>query len=149
MAFKFRLQSVLNHRLHLEDIAKTEMAAQVQARNKCQQRIDWLQEEMKRYRQEMVEKEKRGMAAGEFIMANEYVTVLRLQIMREQSKIPLLDAQIEHARQKLVKAVQNRKAMEVLRSRDLEQYMQAQLKMEQNLLDEVAVGVFVRNMYEK
>ena len=147
MAFKFRLQSVLTHRLYLEDVAKSELAVQVQARNRCQQRIDWLQEEMSRYRREMAEKEKHGMAAGEFILANEYVTVLRLQIMREQSKLPLLDAQIELARQNLVKAVQNRKAMEILRSRDLEQYTQVQLKLEQNLLDEVAVSAFVRNSY--
>lgn len=144
MAFRFRLQSVLNHRLHLEDLAKNQLGVRVQARNQCEQRILWLREEMGRIRRDLAEREQKGMSANDFVLANEYVTVLRLQGLREQSRLPMLLSQEDEARAALLKAVQNRKAIEVLLKRDRDQYDQAQLAAEQALLDEVAVGAYVR-----
>jgi flagellar FliJ protein len=144
MAFKFRLQSVLNHRLHLEDIAKNELGMRVQARNQCEQRILWLREEMGRVRRELAQKEQQGMNANDFIQANEYVTVLRLQALREQSKLPALQSDEGEARSMLLKAVQNRKALEVLLRRDKEDYDYAAMAREQALLDEAAASVYMR-----
>ena len=144
MAFKFRLQSVLNHRLHMEDMAKNELAVHVQARNQCEQRILWLREEMGRIRRDLAEREQKGMSASDFVLANEYVTVLRLQGLREQSRLPMLQGEEDQARAALLKAVQNRKALEVLLKRDKNDYNLAQLAQEQALLDEVAVGAYVR-----
>ncbi len=144
MAFKFRLQSVLNHRLHLEDMAKNELAIKVQARNQCEQRMSWLREEMGRIRRDLAEREQQGMSASDFILANEYVTVLRLQGLREQSRLPMLVSEEDVARAALLKAVKDRKALEILLKRDKEEYNLAQLAAEQALLDEVAVGAYVR-----
>lgn len=144
MAFKFRLQSVLNHRLHLEDMAKNELGMRVQARNQCEQRILWLREEMGRIRFDLSEREQKGMSASDFVLANEYVTILRLQGLREQSRLPMLISEEDAARTALLKAVQNRRALEVLLERDKKEYNVAQLAAEQALLDEVSVGAYVR-----
>ena len=144
MAFKFRLQSVLNHRLYLEDMARSEMVLCIQAKRDCEDRILWLREEMLRIRRDMTEKEKNGINASSFILTNDYVTVLRLQALREEAKLPMINARVEEARLKLVKAVQNRKVLETLCDRDRGEYNRAQLAAEQNLLDEVAVGAYVR-----
>ena len=144
MAFRFRLQSVLNHRLHLEDLAKNELGIKVQARNQCEQRMLWLREEMGRIRRNLAEREQKGMSANDFILANEYVTVLRLQGQREQSRLPMLQGEEDGARAALLKAVQNRKALEVLMERDKGEYNHALLAAEQALLDEVAVSAYAR-----
>jgi flagellar FliJ protein len=144
MAFKFRLQPVLNHRLHLEDKAKAELGLCLQAQKQCEERIIWLREEMLRIRRNMTAREKTGMDANSFILNNEYVTLLRLQALREEARMPLLIAQSNQARSALVEAMQNRKALELLLERDKKEYEKALAAMERNLLDEVAVGAYAR-----
>lgn len=146
MAFRFRLQPVLDHRAHLEDLALNRFAARLQAQAECERHIAWLQKEMRRARQELYEREQEGMPAKDYILANEYVTVLRLQVMREQSRLPLLKAQTEQARQEVVEATRGRKVLEALRDRHRQEYEREERLAEQRLLDEVAVGAYVRRM---
>ena len=144
MVFRFRLQAVLEHRRHLEDLALNEYAQKLTAQRQCQQQIDWLKQEHARARAELQVKERQGMPAKDFILANEYVTVLRLMAMREQSRLPLLEAEVAEARDKLRQATIDRKVMESLRERHLARWEREQLLNEQRLLDEAAVGAFVR-----
>lgn len=144
MAFRFRLQSVLKHRTHLEDEAKARFARVLGAQSQAENQIAWLEEEHQKARAELRRKETKGMAANEFIMQNEYVTVLRLQSMREQSRLPLLRAETERFRQALVEATKERKVLDVLRHRYQTEYDRRQRLAEQRLLDEAAVGSYLR-----
>ena len=146
MAFVFRLQTVLEHRLHLEDLALNEFARRQRAQQECQRHIAWLGEELKRARLELAQREQEGMPAKDYILANEYVTVLRLQVMREQARLPMLEAASEQARLRLVEATRDRKVLETLRARHKAEYDREQLVAEQRLLDEVAVGAYTRRM---
>lgn len=144
MGFVFRLQTVLDHRLHQEDLALNELAKHLKAQQDCESQIAWMNEELKRARQELTEKEARGIRAQDYILANEYVTVIRLQTMREQSRLPLLRLNTEQARAKLIEATRARKVLETLKDRHRAQWEREQLALEQKLLDEVAVGRFAR-----
>jgi flagellar FliJ protein len=145
MAFKFRLQPVLNQRLYMEDKTKAELGLRLQEQNQCEARISWLREEMLRIRRRMLAaQEEQGMDASSFILNNEYVTLLRLQALREEARLPMLIGQANQARAALVKAMQNRKALELLMERDKKEYEKALAVMERNLLDEVAVGAYAR-----
>lgn len=144
MAFSFRLQTVLDHRSHLEYLAFSRFAQLQKVQQQCELHIAWLGEEMVRARHELAEREQKGMPAKDFILANEYVTVLRLQLLREQSRLPVLMAQTEEARLKLVEATKKRKVLESLRETHRADYDREQLLQEQRLLDEVAVGSFAR-----
>ena len=77
-------------------------------------------------------------------MANEYATVLRLQSLREQSRLPMLKMETEKARQKLMEATRGRKVLEILREKYLARYNREQLIFEQKLLDEAAAGGHAR-----
>jgi flagellar FliJ protein len=144
MAFKFQLQAVLEHRRHLEDLAKAEYAEKIGAQNQIKQQIAWLEDEHKRAREEMHLNSAGGMPANDYILANEYATVLRLQSLREQSKLPMLEIEIEAARQKLLEATRNRKVLEKLREKHLARYNKEMLSFEQKLMDEAAVSAFTR-----
>ena len=144
MAFRFRLQSVLDHRSHLEDLALHEFAAKLGSQTECERHVAWLEKEYTRARHELNQIEVKGMPAKEFVLANEYATVLRLQSMREQARLPMLEAETEKARQKLLVATRDRKALDNLRKRHLKRFEMQQIRAEGRLLDEAAVGAFVR-----
>lgn len=144
MAFRFRLQSVLDHRQHLEELAQAEFAAHLKTQRDCEAQIAWMEQEMKSRRRELAEREQAGMPAREFLLANEYVTVLRLVARREKERLPRLKAAAERARDKLVEAARDRMVLETLRNRHHEAYLKEQGRLEQTALDEVAVGAYVR-----
>jgi flagellar FliJ protein len=144
MAFAFRLQTVLDHRAHQEDLAFNVFAQRQKRQQDCELQIAWMQEELRRARLELAEREVRGIKAQDYILANEYVTVIRLQLMREQARLPLLRLETEKARLNLVEATRARKILETLKTRHREQWERDQLMAEQKLLDEVAVGGFLR-----
>lgn len=144
MAFKFRLQAVLEHREYLEDLARHEFASQLAKQQQCKVHIAWLEGEHARARAELQERELSGMQARDFVLANEYVTVLRLQAMREQARLPLLESNTNEARQKLVAAARERKTMEALKKKHRAAWEREQLLMEQRLLDEAAINAYYR-----
>jgi flagellar protein FliJ len=146
MAFRSSLQTILDHRGHLEDLALQRFGVKLQAQAECERHVAWLQKEMRRAREELYDREQAGMPARDYILANEYVTVLRLQVMREQARLPILKAEAEAARQELVEATRARKVLEALRDQHRAEYDHEQLLAEQRLLDEVAVGAYVRKL---
>ncbi len=144
MAFKFRLQSVLDHRAHLEELALNEFALHIKAERECQDQIAWLESEHRRARAKITDMGVKGMSAPEFQLANEYSTVLRLQAMREQARLPRLQAETQEARLKLMEARKDRLVLDTLRKRHRRRYDYEQLLAEQRLIDEAAVSGFLR-----
>ena len=134
----------MDHRVHLEDMARHAFAAKLGAQKQCEQHIAWLEGEHQRSRGEMKLYEVEGMQARDFVLANEYLTVLRLQSLREKARLPMLWAETEKARGLLIEATKNRKVLESLKERDLARWRSEQLKAEQKILDEAAVGAFTR-----
>jgi flagellar FliJ protein len=84
------------------------------------------------------------MPAPQFQLANEYATVLRLQALREQARLPMLRAAVEAARAKLIEAQRDRKVLEALRDRHRLRWEREQLKAEQKMIDEAAVSAYIR-----
>lgn len=144
MAFKFRLESVLDHRRHLEDKALHAFARELKVQRECERHIDWLEREHRRARQDLEKRELSGMPAPQFQLANEYATVLRLQALREQARLPMLRAAVEAARAKLIEAQRDRKVLEALRDRHRLRWEREQLKAEQKMIDEAAVSAYIR-----
>ncbi len=144
MAFRFRLQAVLDHRAYLAEAALAEYARRLNAQRQCQQQADWLEAEARQAFKGLRQRERRGMPAADFILANEYLTVLRLQATRQRARLPVLASAAEAARQKLVEATRDRKVLEILRERHHAAWLEADRRLETKLIDEAAVGAFVR-----
>lgn len=144
MPFRFRLQTVLEHRRHQQEMARAELAVHIKRQQECEQQIAWLEREFRSARAELNKRETKSMAVRDFVLANEYVTVLRLTALREQARLPALGAATEKARRELVEADRELRVLEKLRERHRAEYDQLELKSEQRLLDEVAVGGYVR-----
>lgn len=144
MPFRFRLQSVLEHRAHQKELAMAKLAERLGLQRKCQEQISWLRQESQRAREEFGQRESKGLSAREFILANEYLTVLRLHGLREEARLPGLQAQSLEARQELIEAQRDHRALEILREQHLTDYRREQMRTEQILLDEAAINSHAR-----
>jgi flagellar protein FliJ len=144
MPFRFRLQSVLEHRAHQKEMAMAKLAEQLGLQRKCREQIAWLRQESERARQELGLREGRGVSAREFILANDYLTVLRLHGLREEARLPGLVAQAQEARAELIEAQRDHRALEILREQHLSEYRREQMRQDQILLDEAAINSHAR-----
>ncbi len=144
MAFRFRLQSVLEHRRHKEELAQAELAKRMKAEHDCLKQLEWISEEVTTRREQLAQRSAKGMPAHEYALAGDYATTLRIQQMRQASRLGLLNAETELARGKLVIATRDRKALDVLRERHLREYLDNERRLEQIALDEVAVRNYSR-----
>lgn len=139
--FQFRLQKVLEYRVHLEDTLRTELAELRRERAMLVERREQLETEVA----ERVQR----LTAGEFDvlqvkMTTHYVNRLEGLIQHTRQRIAEMDEAIEEKRQALVEASRNRKVMEKLKETAYEEYRAEELRTEQLFLDELATATFNR-----
>ncbi|MEM9420459.1 MAG: flagellar export protein FliJ [Planctomycetota bacterium] len=146
--FIFRYESLLQHRRNLEDQAQRQMAERV--------RTQMILTDQLRGMQQQISDSKRDLGGalvgkvdlsqvGEFTRYNADSTVRGRQLVRRLAE---LETQVETARQQLVNAMQQRKALDLLRERDLKKWKIEQKRKETAELDDLASQAYTRELFE-
>jgi flagellar FliJ protein len=146
--FKFKLESLLNHRKHLEDCLQKELAAAENALKKEQSELKQFRFCYNRCEAEFIQKKKKGLANGEVALHAEYLNRLSTTITSQKAKIKNSQRVRQHKRQELLRAMQARKTIDKLKEKQLGAYHQKSKKDEQNLLNETAISRFNRNHHD-
>jgi len=139
--FQFRLQKVLDYRVHIEDKLKAELAELKAIR-------DFLLAEREEAREKQSAMLTR-MAESEFDVTalqlmRLYIERLDREIARKHREIAETEKRIELKRPEVVEARRDRKVMERLRESQERSYRREQLRVEQKMLDELGTNAFHR-----
>jgi flagellar protein FliJ len=140
MAFRFRLQSVLEYKRKVEDDRKLELAGLLTEVAEQEVRLAALDAERERVRAQVLT----GMA-GEVDVDSvargfRHAEWLDERRLRQAELIADLRQRIVAKRQEVVEAMQERQALEKLRDRDRASYEAEQLHAEQTLMDELSTS---------
>lgn len=147
--FIFRYESLLQHRRNLEDQAQRQMAERV--------RTQMILSDQLRSMQTQITESKRDLGGalvgkidlsrvGEFTRYNADSTVRGRQLVKRLAE---LEVQVEAARVQLLDATQQRKALELLRERDLKQWKLDRDRRETAELDELASQAYTRRLFAR
>lgn len=136
--FKFRLQSLLNYKNHLEQMARQEMAKAVAEVNDCEQQIQDLTQNRQASAHKLEKRVEDGMESGEFKRYHGFLSAMDQMILEEKNRKFGLEKILEEKRSILTKRTIDKRAMERLREKRAEEYIREMLKEEQKELDEVA-----------
>jgi len=135
--FSYRLQSVLNIKLQMEEQARMEFGQAVSKLNSEEQKL----EELKNTREGYLEEGRR--------LRNEGIDVLKLKeneqllkytdtlIEGQIERVKIASRALERARNKLTIAMQERKAQEKLKERAFETYIEEEKQAEAKEIDEL------------
>ncbi len=146
--FTYRYETLLQHRRNLEDQRQRELAAQVRTRMILTDQLREMQQSITRSKHDL------GQAlvgkvdlsrVGEFTRFNAHSTVRGRQLVRRLAE---LDRGVETARAALLEATQQRKALDLLRERDLKAWREAENRRETAELDELASQAYTRRLNE-
>lgn len=141
-SFKFALESLLNHRLHNEEIIQKELAV-CGCRIKDEKMIlTGIQQEKDKAVAEIHAKQLRGVAISEHILYVNFLEGLARNLAVQQEKVKESENKYAKKREDLIEAVKKRKTIENLKEKGLAAYSRKLLKLDQEFMDEVAICRF-------
>lgn len=145
--FIFRYESLLQHRRNIEDQCQRELAGRVRTQMIMTDQLRGMQGQIGQSKRDLGDAliGKVDMSRiGEFTRYNADSTVRGRELVK---KLAELEIQIEAARQSLLEATQQRKALDLLRQRDLKQWKLEQDRRETAELDELSAQAYTRKLF--
>ena len=136
--YRFKLEALLNHRRHQEEICQKELA-------QCQRRLAGEQEKLRRikhlkrdYLLKLHERQKGSISISDVILYMNYVARLSEEIELQTACVRESAKQVNQKRNKLIGIVKKRKTLERLKEKDQMTYRKKLMLDERKLMDEVA-----------
>jgi len=141
---RFKLEAVLNHRRHCEDVVHKRYADALQLLRKQQDQLAEMEMKHREYRQILRHKLSRGDDATEILMYTRYLERLDNEIRVQQKVVQAHLKEKEAQRRSLMAAVKDRKVIEKLKEHHQNQLEIEARGREQKLLNEVAITRYQR-----
>jgi len=135
--FKFRLQPLLNIKMQLEDSAKNELGKAVQKLEEEKEKERQLLRHREKYINGLKEKTSSFARIEELRGYNMYISSLAKKIEEQNKNIKVASDVVDKYREELIKIVKERKILEKLREKKLNEYLIEMSKDEQKRMDEI------------
>lgn len=140
--FTFNLQSVLDHRLLLEEREQEKLSKIQQEIALAEAGRQRLRNEIHELRLQMAQPEPGEVHVEKVLQVTRYVGKLEEDVAALARKIAQLEQQKRSQSEVLLEARRNREVLENLKNKNLAQYEREASAMEQKLLDELAAVKF-------
>ena len=148
-SFKFRMQTILDHKQDLEDKEKEKLAKIIQRLEQAKIYVANLEKKKEMTRLELKEKQRNGqLNINELRIYNAFLKKLDQDILNAKLMIEQIKAEEREQRQKLLKAAQDRQAFEKLKEKHKEAFDAEVEEKERKLIDEIATIKFARKRRE-
>ncbi|HHW07800.1 MAG TPA: flagellar export protein FliJ [Clostridia bacterium] len=144
--FHFRLEPVLNYRASLEERAKEELAGSLARYQREKQALEELAEDLSAHTQPV---ECGRLDLTQLTMLESYQRYLELQLERQSARVQAAEEAVSKCRRKLEQKMQERKAVEILKEKQYNEFVYREEREEQKFLDDMATLRFVRQTMEK
>ncbi len=135
--YQSRLGAVIRHRKHLEEEAQIEFVRAKNALFAEEEKLQHLMRQLERALSDLLARQLRGMAADEIDIYHRFIKRQNGSVDDCRKTIHLLAQQAEEKREVLMRALQDRKAIESVEDVRKEAFIKEWNKKEQNLMDEI------------
>lgn len=144
--FQFKLQTVLKHRLLVEEQAQRDLAQFLRHRMILMTQLRNIQETISQSKRELGQGLVGKVDMDQVAQFTRYSGQATTRAQEIVQRLALLEKQIEGSRAKLLKATADRKAMELLRNRYLELWQKEQDRRDVADLDDMASQAYIRHL---
>lgn len=149
-SFKFRMQSILDHKQDIEDREKEKLAKILQRLDQAKAYLANLEKKRELTRIELKEKQRAGsLNINELRIYNAFLKKLDQDILNARLMIEQIKAEERAQRAELLKAAQDRQAFEKIKEKHKEAFQAEEDEKERKLIDELATIKFARRQQEE
>jgi len=145
MRFKFKLESLLNHRQFVEDVLQKEFSFLKKRLSEEKQIETHLREKQSHLAEELKINLQASRPVSENSLYVTYLSCLSDQIGRQQGKVEKVESEKSEKKIALMQAVKKRKILERLKDNRVDQYQQFRSQKEQEVSDEIGIQQYNRN----
>lgn len=147
--FRFKLEALLKHRRQVEDHAQRVLAKLLRQRMILQAQVQQMQQTISESKRELGRQLVGPVDVDGITRFSHYSGQAALRAQQIVVRLAALEKQIEAQRAALVEAVKARKAAELLRERQYQDWMAAQDRRLNLEIDELATQQFVRGSMQE
>ena len=142
--YKFSLQSLLNHRKHLEENLDKELGQIKRAVNREKRRLESIANEKMNCQQKLQKKQGDGKKINEIILCFNYLDKLSKDFDKQTRCLQDVEKEYDIKRSELIEAMKKRKTLDRLKEKEMKAFKYSQMKVEQDMMNEVAANQFIR-----
>lgn len=135
--FKYELESVLNLRDQEEDIKQKEYAEALESLRLEKQNKEQIKNSLNNSQWDFKNSISKTIDSKKIKLHQNYQALLKQQYNMATKKVKKAKYKTEEQRQELLRAMKNKKTLEVLKEKRLEQYIEEEKKEEQLMIDEI------------
>jgi flagellar FliJ protein len=144
--YRFRLEALLNHRRHQEEVCQKELAQTERLLAQVRGELRRLKNEMRVNTQKLQSQKKIHINVSMIILSVNFIRQLSKNIEKQTECVRESTRKVKQKRTELVMIVKKRKILEKLKEKEQLAHQQKMLQNERKLMDEVASIRHARNM---
>lgn len=135
--YKFRLETVLQYRKHLEEKAQDGLSKKLTETEKEKSNLCRLKDERQRCIQELKVRESEGIAAPDYLMYQRYSEAFSGKIETCQKSLEAIREEVKEKRRLLMARSKDKKILECLKKRGKTHHQKEMNRLEQKFYDEM------------
>lgn len=144
--YRFKLQSLLNHRRHQEEVCQKELAEAQRDLSAAREKLKGLKKEKREHIHQLHFQQKKRHNAANVLMSTNYIEQLSRDIEAHQQLAKQAAQTVTRRRNRLITVMKKRKTLEKLKEKEWLAYQQKMMQVERKFNDEVAANRHVRKM---
>ncbi len=144
--YRFKLETLLNHRRQQEEIRQQELAETERQLADEQERLSRRKREQREKIQGLQAKQKENINVSDIILSMNYIRRLAKSIEDQKKCVRDAGKKVDQKRNELITIVKKRKALEKLKESEIRAHRQKMMQKEGKLMDEVASTRHARKM---
>lgn len=138
MAYKFRLQKVLDVKEKEEDNKKNEMSLVNFEIDKAKKQLKKLHDELEEHYKQRQDKNLNGSSIQELLELNKYIDYLKDTAIKQKNvEIDNLQKRLEDKKEEFIDIRRQRKSYENLKDKDYQKFLEKESKDEEKIIDEI------------
>ena len=142
--FRFKLESLLNHRKYIEDVVQKELASIGRLVEAEKNRLKKYKENEKNSQTMLVALQQESHTPNEVIIYQKFLIKIAAEINQQEKILKNVQKEYDLKQLELIKAVKKRKTLDKLKDKAFKKYIQNELKKERDIMNEVAGNQFHR-----
>jgi flagellar protein FliJ len=141
--YKFSLQSLLNHRKHIEENLEKELGRIRRVVNNEKRRLENIRKEKIKCRGEIQKRQGDGKKVNEIILCFNYLDKLSKDIDKQKRCLKDVEKKYDIKRSELIEAMKKKKTLDRLKEKEMKVFEYSKMKVEQDIMNEVAANRFI------
>ncbi|MDR0308219.1 MAG: flagellar export protein FliJ [Chitinispirillales bacterium] len=143
--FKFSLEALLSVKKKKEEDVKMRLAKKNREAEETRKSIENIQNKLREF--QAAEKERRGSASENIVSLRNsvaYRNAMKLELLNEGRKLDNIMAAVHAINQELIKASQERRAVEIIKENRFAEWKRQNNVQEQKFIDDISQQAFIR-----